>query len=166
MNELERFIDVWDREAAKTVKLLKTIPSDQYDFRPDPEGRSIGEMAWHLAEGEAYGSFFAVKGGYSMDERPPGMQRPKSVEALAPEFERVHREARERLNGYSAEDLDRPIKTFGGDVPMRDHLWDFIVLHGAHHRGQLTMMIRQAGGKPAGMFGPTREEFPLPKPKG
>ena len=37
-NELERFIKIWDREAASTVKLLRALPATQYDFRPDPGG--------------------------------------------------------------------------------------------------------------------------------
>lgn len=53
-NELEVFLELWDQEAANTVKLLKSLPATQYDFRPDPGGRSLGELAWHLAEGDAY----------------------------------------------------------------------------------------------------------------
>ena len=51
--ELENFNDVWEHETAKTIKLLQCLPRDGYDFRPDPEGRSLGELAWHLAEAEA-----------------------------------------------------------------------------------------------------------------
>ena len=50
MNELEMFLSAWDREAENTVKLLKALPVTQYDFRPDKDGRSLGELAWHLAE--------------------------------------------------------------------------------------------------------------------
>jgi len=50
MNELEMFLAAWDREAASTVKLLRSLPATQYDFKPDPGGRSLGELAWHLAE--------------------------------------------------------------------------------------------------------------------
>ena len=39
-NELESFNDLWERETAKTIKLLESLPRDGYDFRPDPEGRS------------------------------------------------------------------------------------------------------------------------------
>lgn len=161
--ELESFLEIWDRETEKTVSLLETLPKDGYDFRPDPEGRSLGELAWHLAEGEAYGSFFIERGGMSRDERPPGMTRPKTVAELAPEFARVHREARERLRNLTNEDLDRTIKGFSGDTPIRDMLWDFILLHNVHHRGQLTLLIRGAGAQPVGMFGPTREVMPLRK---
>ena len=56
-NELEMFLAAWDREATNTVKLLKALPPTQYDFRPDAGGRSLGELAWHLAEGDAYMSY-------------------------------------------------------------------------------------------------------------
>ena len=51
MNELEMFLASWDREAANTVKLLKALPPTQNDFRPDPGGRSLGELAgtWRRA---------------------------------------------------------------------------------------------------------------------
>ena len=54
MNELEMFLAVWDREAESTLKLLLGLPAKQYDFRPDAAGRSMGELAWHVAEGDAY----------------------------------------------------------------------------------------------------------------
>ena len=50
--ELEAFLRVWDEEAKKTADLLRALPEGSYDFRPDPGGRSLGEMAWHLAEGD------------------------------------------------------------------------------------------------------------------
>ena len=40
-NELESFVDTWDREAENTLKLLRGLPAAKYDFRPDPPvGRS------------------------------------------------------------------------------------------------------------------------------
>ena len=164
-NELEHFNDVWEREAAKTIQLLESLPRDGYDFRPDPEGRSIGELAWHLAEAEAYGSFSIERGGFSRDARPPGLERPRKIEELAPGFERIHRDAASRVKKLRAEDLDRSIK-FVSDQPIaiRDVLWDFMLLHSIHHRGQLAMMSRQSGGRPTSLYGPTRETAPLRKP--
>ena len=163
MNELERYIEIWEREHAKTMKTLEALPADGYDFRPDPEGRSLGELAWHLAEGEAYGSFFIERGGFTRDERPPGIERPRKVEELAPAYQRVHDDALARVRKVGAEDLDRSIPSFAGETTIRDLMWDFILLHGIHHRGQLTMLVRQSGARPVGLFGPTREIMPLPK---
>jgi uncharacterized damage-inducible protein DinB len=34
-----------------------------------------------------------------------------------------------------------------------------IISHGIHHRGQLTLMCRLAGGQAPGLYGPNREEM-------
>jgi len=164
-NELDLFKEIWERETAKTIKLLESLPRGGYDFRPDPEGRSLGELAWHLAEPEAYGSFAIERGGFSRDTRPPGIERPRKVEELAPGFERIHRDAVARINKVQPDDLDRSIASFSGNpITIRAVLWDSMLLHGIHHRGQLTMLSRQSGGQPTAMYGPTRETAPLKKP--
>jgi uncharacterized damage-inducible protein DinB len=98
INELERFLKTWDREAENTVKLLRALPQSQYDFRPDQGGRSLG-------------------------------------------------------------DLDRTIPFFGQSLAIRDILWDMIICHSVHHRGQLALMCRLAGGQAPGLYGPNREEM-------
>ena len=159
MNELETFLTSWDREAEGTVKLLRALPPTEYDFRPDPGGRSLGELAWHLAEGDAYISYGIERGEFSMDAKPPNIERPRTVDALVPGYERVHREAVGRIRSLTVEDLDRTIPFFTGPMTIRDILWDAIVAHGIHHRGQLSLMCRLAGGQAPGMYGPNREEM-------
>lgn len=160
MNELERFLEAWDREAANTVKLLQALPPAQYDFRPDPSGRSIGELAWHLAEGDAYMSFGVERGDFTMSGlKPPNIERPKTVEALAPGYERIHREAVARIRKLTPADLDRTLTFFVGQRTIRDILWEAIIGHGIHHRGQLCLMCRLAGGVTPGFYGPNREEM-------
>lgn len=158
INELETFLKTWDREAENTLKLLRALPAAQYDFRPDKGGRSLGELAWHLAEGDAYMSFGVENGQFSMDMRPPNIERPRRVEELAPAYERVHKEAAARIKKLSPADLDRTIPFFGQSLAIRDILWDMLICHGIHHRGQLTLLCRLAGGAAPGLYGPNREE--------
>jgi uncharacterized damage-inducible protein DinB len=160
MNELEMFLSAWDREAESTVKLLRALPASQYDFRPDAGGRSLGELAWHLAESDAYMSFGIERGKFTMDAKPPNIERPRSVEALAPGYERIHREAVERIRKLAPQDLDRTIPFFDGrQMSIREILWAAIISHGVHHRGQLSLMCRLAGGQAPGLYGPNREEM-------
>ena len=159
MNELEMFLKAWEREAESTSKLLRALPPTQYDFRPDPGGRSLGELAWHLAEGDAYMSCGIEAGKFDMSAKPPNIERPRAVEALAPGYDRIHREAVARIGKLRPEDLDRQVPFFGGrQGPIRDILWDMIISHGIHHRGQLSLMCRLAGGQAPGLYGPNREE--------
>ena len=159
MNELEMFLNAWDREAENTAKLLRALPATQYDFRPDNGGRSLGELAWHLAEGDAYMSYGIEHGKFDFGMKPPNIERPRTVDALAPGYERIHREAVARIRKLKPEDLDRTIPFFTGPMTIRDILWNAIVSHGIHHRGQLALMCRLAGGVCPGLYGPNREEM-------
>ena len=159
MNDLERFFMVWEMEADRTLQTLRSLPAAQYDFRPDAGGRSLGELAWHLAEGDAYMSSGIEAGRFAMDVKPPHIERPRTIEELAPGYERIHREAVARIRKLKPEDLDRSIQFFNGPMSIRDILWASIISHGIHHRGQLSLMCRLAGGKAPGLYGPNREEM-------
>ena len=159
--EIETFRQVLDREAQKAHQVILSIPPDRYDFKVDPDGRSLGQLAWHLSEIEGCISF-DIEGGcdFSYAHEVPNMKRPTDVASLASGYKRVHNEAMARLSNVTNEDLDRDV-TFADGRPMtlRDVLWNEIVHHLIHHRAQLVLMCRQAGGQPPGMYGPNREEM-------
>jgi uncharacterized damage-inducible protein DinB len=159
MNELDRFRKVWDNEAQLTTKLLEALPTTQYDFRPDPGYRSLGEMAWHLAEIEGYISYGITKGAVTFQEAPPNMKRPKEVELLAPGYRRVHEESVARLAGLTEAQLDAEMQFADRRMPVRDMLWGAILMHLIHHRGQLSLMCRMASGTPPSIYGPNKEEM-------
>jgi uncharacterized damage-inducible protein DinB len=159
MNELDRLRRVWDMEAQLTTRLLDALPPTQYDFRPDPGGRSLGELAWHLSELEGYISLGITKGAVTFQEAPPNLQRPREVRLLAPGYRRVHEEAVARLADLTEAELDREIPFADRRMPIRDILWGAILMHLIHHRGQLSLMCRLAGGTAPGIYGPNREEM-------
>lgn len=159
-NEWTTFLSQWNREAQRTLQLLETLPADQYDFRPDPKGRSIGELAWHLSEIEACLSFGIAERRFRLEDEPPGLARPRQIDLLAPGYRRVHEEAVTRLEAFDDAQLDDIVTYFDGRaMTIREVLWDALLHHLIHHRGQLVMMCRMAGGKPPGIFGPNREEM-------
>lgn len=159
-DELQMFLKIWDTEAKKTAAMMRALPAGQYDFRPDAAGRSLGELAWHLAEVDAYPTYGIEQGGFKPGRRPPGAERPKLIEELAPGYERVHAEAVERVRHLAAADLDRKTADFTGNKrPIRELLWGAVLFHMIHHRGQLSILSRLAGGMVPSLFGPNREEM-------
>lgn len=87
-HEHQTFVATWKHEAESTLELLRALPADPYDFRPDPRGRSLGEMAWHLAEVDAYMAAAAASGAFDFETRPAGLERPRTVAELAPGYAR------------------------------------------------------------------------------
>jgi uncharacterized damage-inducible protein DinB len=159
-NELERFLAQWEHEAGNTQRVLESLPPTQYDYRPDTTGRSLGELAWHLAEIEAYMTHGIETGRFDMGMKPPGIERPREVGPLATGYRRVHDETVERVRRLKPGNLDRKLRFFdGGEKRVGDILWASLLLHQIHHRGQLVLLCRLAGGRPPGTFGPTREDM-------
>ncbi len=157
--ELQEFSRQWAHETEGTLALMRALPSDQYDCRPDAGGRSLGELAWHLAEVDAYVSLGIERGEFRFDVKPPHIERPRTVEALAAAFRVGHQDAVTRVAGLQAADMDREIRYADGELwAIRDLLWRKLLLHAVHHRGQLTLLCRLAGGVPPGLFGHTREQ--------
>jgi uncharacterized damage-inducible protein DinB len=160
LNEIDAFRSLWTSEAEYTIRLLEALPTDQYDFRPDPKGRSIGELAWHLSEIDACLSFGIAEGRFRLEDEPPDLKRPREIRLLAPGYRRVHDQAAARLESLESDQLDEPVTFFDGRrLTIRDVLWSELLHHLIHHRGQLVQMCRMAGGTPPGLYGPNREEM-------
>ena len=84
----------------------------------------------------------------------------KTVEELAPGYERIHAEAVERVRKLNPADLDRELVFFtGSPVTIRQILWTMLLHHQIHHRGQLSVLCRLAGGTAPAPYGPNREEM-------
>src|SRR4051794_35460997 len=104
-------------------------------------------MAWHLAEADAYMTFGIERGSFEMGMKPPGIERPKTMAELVPGFQRIHADAVQRVSKLSPADLNRELVFFTGDsVTIRQILWTLLLHHEIHHRGQLSVMCRLAGG--------------------
>src|SRR5262249_47427732 len=106
-------------------------------------------------------SLGVVAGAFPPPSKPENIQRPRSIEELAPGYQRVHREARERLGNLQPSDLDRQIKFLkDSTLTAGSLLWHVLLLHSVHHRGQLSILVRLAHGVVPSIFGPTREQSP------
>ena len=161
-DQLQEFLTAWTKETDATLALLRALPQDSYDVRPDEGGRSVGELAWHLAEIEAYISLGVERRSFVFAGKPPHLDRPRRIDELAPAFRIVHDDALGRLAGLEDGDLGDEIAYADGQSwPIRSLLWSKLLMHHVHHRGQLMLLCRLAGGVPPALFGRRREETPV-----
>jgi uncharacterized damage-inducible protein DinB len=92
--------------------------------------------------------------------KPP--EAPASWEAVIGAIEQGHREFADAIRAMPDEKLDQTVKFMTGprqmgDVRRMDFLW-FLLHDEIHHRGQLSVYLRAAGGRVPSIYGPSEHE--------
>ncbi len=160
--ELERAIPV-------TRRHLERVPEDRLDWRPTPKSLTLGQLALHIAESSGKVAQLALQDVVAL---PPSREfpQPTSVAEVLDALDRSLNEARRALEGVDDERLDRDVTfTRGGQTlisyPRKDFLRDIMLNHLYHHRGQLTVYLRELDVPVPPSFGPTADEAPTPRPQ-
>ncbi len=155
----QRYADVYAREHATTLRVLKAFPADRASYRPHERSKSALELAWiFVVENNA--ALAALRGSFKVTGvHPPP---PPSYGEVVAAYEASARELMHALPGTPEARLDETVRFFTapkqmGDVPVGDLLW-FMLLDSIHHRGQLSVYVRCAGGKVPSIYGPSADE--------
>ncbi len=148
------FVTLWEAESASTIQVLERLTDASLEQRIDAEGRSLGRLAWHLAVTPA-----EMLGQAGAEVEGPGdAGAPPSASQILEAYRTSSRSAAEAVRGWSDEALGEEISVYG-QTWTKGQLLTVLVLHQAHHRGQITVLMRQAGIAVPGVAGPAREEW-------
>jgi uncharacterized damage-inducible protein DinB len=150
------FLEDWRAESAATLKVLNAITTVSLEQRVTPGGRSIGTIAWHvvLTLGE-----MLKRTGLAVEGPDEHAARPAEASEIAAVFEQgAASVAREIGAAWKDEDLAQVVEMYGEQWEKRTVLHS-LVRHQAHHRAQLTVLMRQAGLAVPGVYGPSKEEW-------
>ncbi len=167
MNAKEIFLRIWEREFHTTVKVFKAFPGDKLDVKPHERSRSVGDLAWQCAIDErVIGKI--LDGQNDLRNVPPSPPPPETMDEIVAEYESAHREAFRKMSQLSEEEFSKTVSCFlpagGWKMPQPEAFWGNL-MDEVHHRGQLTVYLRQAGGKVPSIYGPSGDE-PTPGYKG
>lgn len=150
---VEDFIEDWSNSAAGTLNVIKAITNDKLDQAIVEGHNSLGWLAWHLVGAAgAFGHFSGLQiPGPGRDE-----PMPTDVSEIVQAYEKVIDAYKTEAAKLTDEMLLEEVTGFAGPVARGKLLRDFID-HQTHHRGQMTVLLRQAGLTVPGIMGPTKE---------
>jgi len=140
------------------LRVLKAIPRNQPDYRPDPKSRTAAELAWVLAKEEEALLGLIEKGTVEWKEAPA----PESIDDIVAAFERTSGKVNERLDGLDQAAWDKKVSlVMGGGGAWEESLsqmvWGFL-FDAIHHRGQISTYLRPMGGKVPSIYGPSADD--------
>lgn len=156
----------FDQEMAATRGVLAAIPEDQWSWKPHDKSYPLGDLANHVAQLPAWGPL--TLGASEFDIDPEGGMEPPpiatNVADLLAKFDKNAAAARQSIADASDEKFFESwtMKKRGEALftaPKIGVLRRFVLNHGIHHRGQLTVYLRLLDAPVPQTFGPTAD-FP------
>jgi uncharacterized damage-inducible protein DinB len=155
---LDDFLDSWKEESTKTLTILNAIPDAALKTAVTPAHRDLRRLAWHLVEsliempghcGLKLAGAELIQGGFIGDP-------PATMKAIATAYAAAAASLAEALQSWTDQDLETEDELYG-EHWKRGFTLFVLVLHQTHHRGQMTVLMRQAGLTVPGIYGPAKE---------
>jgi uncharacterized damage-inducible protein DinB len=146
------FLERWKEESQATLKLFDALTDESLE-EAIPGGRTLGRLANHIVE--------------TLTEMPHHLGLPIQEEYVnyttVQELKSSYKKHADRLAGaiisnWDDDTLEQETNMYGSAWKNGFSLWVLLV-HQTHHRAQMTVLMRFAGLKVPGIYGPSKEEW-------
>jgi uncharacterized damage-inducible protein DinB len=156
-----------EQEANTTRRVLERVPGDRLAWKPHDKSMSLGQLALHVAITPG-----AIAEITQISPFPaPKFEHPsaKSAAELVPALDQSLAKARSILQNLDDADLAKIWRVMDGDrevmaLPVGAALRALMLNHWYHHRGQLSVYLRQVGVPVPSIYGPSADENPFAAP--
>jgi uncharacterized damage-inducible protein DinB len=158
MTEKQRLLNFFEREFPMTIKVMEAYPQDKMDFKPHDRSNSAMDLfRTFVIEANAMSMFAqgiadwntAAKAGEGLETKSDYMDA----------FKTLTEKVKETVNSLADEDLLKEDLKVSGQIAQSrlDAIW-FLANDNIHHRGQLSVYVRMAGGKVPAIYGPSADD--------
>jgi uncharacterized damage-inducible protein DinB len=153
---IKEFEDDWTREIERMLTMLDNIPDSALSQAVADGHRTLGRIAWHITTTIPE---MMAHTGIAIDVLSENSPMSETSKDIRHAYEVVARMLLERIKqSWTDETLDKEDDLYGEKWPRKVTL-KVLVHHQIHHRGQMTVLMRQAGLKVPGLFGPAKEDW-------
>jgi uncharacterized damage-inducible protein DinB len=153
---IDDFITSWKYEQKATSNVFARLTDESLHQTVAEGGRSLGRLAWHIAQTipeMMQRTGLTIQGAHYDANVPNSAQEIRDAYSLA-----AQSVADEITKNWNDESLLQEDNMYG-ELWTRGSTLMTLITHQAHHRGQITVLIRQAGLTVPGVYGPSKEEW-------
>jgi uncharacterized damage-inducible protein DinB len=155
--KIEDFLKSWKVESEGTQRLLDALTDASLAQAVADGHRTIGRLVWHIVTSLPE---MAARTGLKLDAAPdPESQPPERAEDMQKAYQATAAALADRVKA-DWDDATLEIEDdMYGEQWKRGVTLMIMQTHEIHHRGQLTVLMRQAGLTVPGIYGPAKEEW-------
>jgi uncharacterized damage-inducible protein DinB len=161
---IDALLQELEQEARTTRRVLERVPNDKLGWKPHAKSMSLGQLALHVAQIPGALAHLSTQSPFQV---PQFVQpSPTNAAELLPALEESVARAKAILGGTSDDDLTSTWRLVDGDrevfaMPRVVVLRSLMLNHWYHHRGQLSVYLRQVGVPLPSIYGPSADENPF-----
>ncbi len=156
IRKIEDFIKSWDYESKSTLKMFQALTDDSLGRIVADGHRTLGNVAWHIATTlPEMMSQTGLEVAGPLHTAPTPATAAEIAQAYQTASESLAQQVKEKWTDASLEIED---DLYGEKWPRGASL-SMLIAHEIHHRGQLSVLMRQAGLLVPGIYGPAKEEW-------
>jgi uncharacterized damage-inducible protein DinB len=154
--KIDDFMDSYKQMTEGTGKVLSALDAGNLD-QPVGEGfRTLRHLGWHIV---ATVPEMLRLTGLPLSAVDPESPPPAEAKEIAEGYEKVTSELIDAIKANWDDDALMVVDEMYGQKWARGASLAALMYHEIHHRGQMTVLLRQAGCKVPGLYGPAKEEW-------
>jgi uncharacterized damage-inducible protein DinB len=148
----------WAYEREATLKVLRALSDASLNQAVVPGGRTLGRLAWHTVQSLTE---MMNRTGLQVSGPAADTAQPATATLIAEAYEQASKSVADAVMAqWKDQDLPGMVDMYG-EQWTRSQVLASLIVHQAHHRGQMTVLMRQAGLTVPGVYGPSREEWAI-----
>ncbi len=155
MIDKESLLKLFKKETSTTLKVMRAFPEDKLAFKPherSSDARTVMRtfvFGMYLIESYVFGE--------KIDRSIFQAYAPDELSTLIADFEKATARVLDGLGRSSDADMTRTVEFAGSKAPAGEFML-MMLLDQIHHRGQMSVYIRLAGGKVPSIYGPSADD--------
>ncbi len=162
MTFADALLPEFDHEMSTTRRMLDRVADEHLAFRPHAKSWTLAELATHVASIPTWVPSIITQAMFDATGVPTPTAVASRVELLQ-RFDTAVTDARSALTGRVEAELLAPwtLRHEGRDIftmPKGAVLRSFVLNHGIHHRGQLSVYLRLRDIPVPSVYGPSADE--------
>ncbi|WP_054710658.1 DinB family protein [Bacillus sp. JCM 19041] len=152
--QVNDFLQEWKQEVAQTQAVLNAVTDEKLGQAIEEGHNTLGWLGWHLTTAPL---FFTGEAGLKLDVELAETQ-PSSAEVISASYRKISEAVAQAVeNQEDDKSIVELVDSFGTKMP-KGAILRLLISHQTHHRGQMTVLLRQAGLTVPGVYGPTKEQ--------
>jgi uncharacterized damage-inducible protein DinB len=153
---IKEFQDYWTMESGNTRKIMNALTDKSLGQKVTDDHRTLGRLAWHITQSI---SEMASRTGLSIDGPDEHASVPQSSETIKKAYNRAASSLLEQVTGKWDDRTLQVEDDMYGEKWKRGVTLMVLIAHENHHRAQMTVLMRQAGLRVPGIYGPSKDEW-------